>query len=60
MRNNANGHQLLAVVAAVHHQRVGKTLDNRAVGLAEPFDGIATSGVRDVDGRPDLNVVSVQ
>jgi hypothetical protein len=56
--NNADSHKLLSVVAAVHHQRVGKTLDDGALGLPEALDGIATSGVRDVDGRPDLDVIA--
>lgn len=58
--NNADSHELLAVVAAVHHQGVGETLNDGAVGLAEPLDGITTSGVGDVDGRSDLDVVAVQ
>lgn len=58
--NNADGHELLSVVAAVHHQRVGETLDDGALGLPEALDGIATGGVRDVDGRPDLDVVAVR
>ena len=60
VRNDADGHQLLAVVAAVHHQRVGEALNDGAVGLAEPLGGIATGGVGDVDGRPDLDVVAVK
>jgi hypothetical protein len=60
VRNDADGHQLLAVVAAVHHQRVGEALNDGAVGLAEPLGSIATSGVREVDGRPDLDVVAVK
>jgi hypothetical protein len=58
--HNADGHQLLAVVAAVHHQRVGEALNDGAVGLAEALGGIATGGVREVDGRPDLNVVAAE
>lgn len=59
MSNDADSHELLAVVAAVHHERVGEALDNRAVGLAEALDGITASGVRDVDGGADLDVVAV-
>lgn len=58
--DDADGHQLLAVVAAVHHQRVGEALNDGAVGLAEALGGIATGGVREVDGRPDLNVVAAK
>jgi hypothetical protein len=56
--NNADGHQLLAVVAAVHHERVGQTLNDGAVGLAESLGRIPTSGVRYVDGGSDLDVVA--
>ena len=58
MRNDADSHELLAVVAAVHHERVGETLNDGAVGLAEPLGGIATGGVREVDRGADLDVVA--
>ena len=57
--HDADGHELIAVVAAVHHERVGQTLDDGALSLAETLGGIATSRVREVDGVPDLNVVAV-
>lgn len=56
--DDADGHQLLAVVAAVGHQGVGQALDDGAVGLAEPLDGISAGGVRQVDGVADLDVVA--
>ena len=31
--DDPHGHELLAVVATVHHQRVHQALDDRAVGL---------------------------
>jgi len=43
--NNADSHELLAVVAAVHHERVGKTLDDGALGLPESLDSISAGGV---------------
>jgi hypothetical protein len=58
--NNADSHELLSVVAAVHHQRVGETLNDGAVGLAETLDGITTSRVRDVDGGSDLDVIAAK
>lgn len=58
--DNADSHELLAVVAAVHHQRVGKTLNDRAVGLAEALDGVATGRVGDVDGVADRDVIAVR
>lgn len=60
MGDNADGHELLAVVAAVHHEGVGETLNDGAVGLAEALGSITTSGVGDVDGRPDLDVVATR
>lgn len=57
--DNADSHELLAVVATVHHEGVGETLNDGAVGLAEALDGIATSGVGEVDGGADLDVVAV-
>lgn len=60
MGNNADGHELLAAVAAVHHERVGETLDDGALSLAETLGGVTASGVREVDGRTDLDVVAVR
>ena len=59
MRNDANGHELLSVVAAVHHERVGETLDDRALCFPETLGGVATGGVRCVDGGADLDVIAV-
>lgn len=56
--DNAGGHQLLSVVAAVHHERVGETLNDGALSLAESLGGIATGGVGDVDGGANLDVVA--
>ena len=44
--DDANGHDLLAVVAAVHHERAGKTLHDRALGLLEALLLEATSSHR--------------
>jgi hypothetical protein len=56
--NDANSHELLSVVAAVHHQGVGETLDDWALGLAESLLGVTTSGVGDVDWCADLDVIT--
>ena len=60
MGNDADSHELLAVVATIHHERVSETLDDGTVGLAEALDGITASGVRDVDGGANLDIVSVE
>eukprot|EP00982_Pelagococcus_subviridis_P009202 30909-Pelagococcus_subviridis.AAC.4 len=41
-------HELLAVVAAVHHERVHEPLHDRALRLAEALLRVAARGVRDV------------
>jgi hypothetical protein len=56
--DNADGHDLLSVVAAVHHEGVGKTLNDGALGLAESLLGVTTSRVGEVDGLTDLDVVA--
>lgn len=50
MFDDTDGHQLLAVVAAVHHHGVGQTLHDGTLGLAETLGGITPSGVREVLG----------
>lgn len=60
MGNDSDSLELLAVVAAVHHERVSQSLDDRAVGLAESLGGITTSGVRNVDGGSDLDVIAIE
>ena len=57
--NDADGLELLAVVAAVHHERVGEALNDGAVGLAESLDSISAGGVRNVDRGTDLDVIAV-
>ena len=57
--DDSDSHELLAVVAAVHHKRVGETLNNGAVSLAKALDSKAAGGVGDVDRGADLNVVAI-
>ena len=47
---DAHGHELLAVVAAVHHQRVGDALDDGALSLAEPLGRVPAGRVRQKSG----------
>ena len=47
--DDADGHEFLAVVAAVHHEGVGQTLDYGTLCFAEAFGGVPTSRVGDVD-----------
>lgn len=43
--DDSDGHELLAVVSAVHHHGVGETLNDGALGLAESLGGITASRV---------------
>ena len=60
MGDDADSHELLAVVATIHHEGVGKALDNRAIGFTKALNGITTGGVRDVDWRAYLDIVTVR
>lgn len=57
--NDAHSHELLSVVAAVHHERVGETLNDGALCLAEALHSVSASRVGDVDWLSDLNVIAV-
>ena len=48
--DDAHRHQLLAVVASVHHHVVGETLNDGALGIAEALGGVAPHRVREVLG----------
>jgi len=56
--NDADSHKLLSVVTAVHHQRVGETLDDGALRLSESLLGVSTGRVGDVDGSADLDIIA--
>lgn len=58
MGDDADGHQLFTVVAAVHHQRVGEALDYGTLGFAESFHGVAASGMGDINWGADLYVIA--
>lgn len=45
MFNDTNGHQLLAVVSTVHHERASQTLYNWTQSLVKSFDLITTCRV---------------
>lgn len=60
VRNNANSHKLLSVVTTVHHQGVGKTLDDWALCLSESLLGVSTGGVGDIDWGANLNVIAIR
>lgn len=49
--DDAAGHQLLAVVATLHHQGAGQTLHNGALGLAETLGGITSGGMGKIAGK---------
>lgn len=45
MGDDSDSHELLAVVAAVHHEGICEALNDWALCLSEAFDGIAAGGV---------------
>lgn len=55
--HDADGKELLTVVATAHHQGVGHTLDDGALGLAETLGGKATSRVGQEDATTELDIV---
>lgn len=48
--HDAHGHQLLAIVASVHHHGVGQALHNGALSFTEALGCIAAAGVGEVLG----------
>jgi len=55
--HDADGLEFFTVVATVHHEGAGETLNDGALSLSEALDGISTSRVRDVDWCADLDVI---
>lgn len=49
MLDDAESHELLAVVAAVHHEAVDETLDDGALSLTESLLVVPASSVGEVD-----------
>jgi len=58
--DNADSHELLSVVASVHHEGVGKTLNDGALCLAESLDGVLSCGVGEVHWCADVDVVATK
>lgn len=48
MFNNSNGHQFFTAISSVHHERVGESLNDWALRLAEPFRRVSPSRVGQV------------
>jgi len=59
MCDNSDSHQLLAVVSTVHHEGVCQAFDDRALCFSESLCCVSASGVGDVNGGADLDVVAV-
>merc|ERR1712093_278977 len=55
--DDPDGHLLLAVVAAVHHQGADESLDDGHLSLAELLASISAGGVGEPDWVADLDVV---
>ena len=59
MSNDSDSHKLLSVVTTIHHEGVGKALNDWALCLSESLLRISTGGVGDVDWGADLDVIAV-
>ena len=59
MGDNPDSHELLAVVPAVHHERVGQTLDDGTLRFPKALDVVSAGRVGDVDRCPYLDIVAV-
>ena len=59
VRNNADCHEFLAVVTAVHHERICQSFYDWALCFAEAFCGVSAGGVWDVGWSADVDVVAV-
>ena len=57
--NDADGHELFAIVSAVHHERIGEALNDGALCFSESLLGISAGRVGDVDWSADLDIVAV-
>ena len=57
---DSHGHELLAVISAVHHERIGEALDDGTLGLSKAFDSEAAGRVGDVAGCTGLDVVPTE
>lgn len=57
MGDDANGQELLSVVASLHHKGVDQSLNDGHLSLLELLLGVTTSSVGKVDGMADLDIV---
>ena len=46
MLHNTNSHQLFTIVASMHHERVGKPLNNGTLGFPKSLHLVSTSSMR--------------
>ena len=58
MSDNANSHELLSVITSIHHKGVREALDYGALSFTKAFYGVAAGGVRNVNGRAYLNIIT--
>lgn len=58
MGDDSDSHELLAIVATVHHKGVCEALDNGALRFPKTLNGIAAGGMGYVNGSADLNVIA--
>ncbi len=58
MGDDSDGHELLAVIPAIHHERIRETLDDGALRFSETLDGVSAGGMGNVNRLADLDVVA--
>jgi hypothetical protein len=56
--DDSHGQEFLTVVSSVHHERVGQSLDDGALGFAESLRGVSAGCVGEIDGVAELDVVT--
>ena len=59
MFDDSDGQELLTVVSSVHHEGVGQSLDDGALGFAESLGGVSAGSVWEIDCMTKLDVVAV-
>lgn len=57
--NDSDSHQLLAVVATVHHESIRQALDDGALCFAELLGRVFAGRVWEVDWITDLDIVTI-
>jgi hypothetical protein len=55
--HDTGGQKLLSVITTVHHERVGHTFNDGALGLTETLGSITTGSVREEDLATKFDII---